>query len=73
MNLDYILVFKTNIRSEADKASIKEVMEANEHIIQWSIDCEDSDCVLRIVSHSLQQNDIIELINQYGYQCTELV
>lgn len=70
--LDHILVFKTNILTEDDHLSVKNALDAHQHIEKWSIDTQDVDCVLRIVSPTLQHQDIIELINLHGYHCTEL-
>ncbi|MDN3673154.1 hypothetical protein QWY99_08845 [Flavobacterium branchiarum] len=41
-------------------------------ILKWSIDTEDVDCVLRIVSDSLTTGIIINVINGLGYECQEL-
>jgi hypothetical protein len=41
-------------------------------IQQWNIDYEDVDCVLRIVSDSLSHQNIITIINQHGFGCSEL-
>jgi len=75
MNTDpkNVLVFKTNIRTETDTQIVKELLSAKDQIIQWSIDTEDKDCVLRVVSSHLAADHIIELINKKGYQCHELV
>ncbi|WP_317896650.1 hypothetical protein [Aurantibacillus circumpalustris] len=71
-NLTHILIFKTNIKSEEDKTHIAEFLSNNGDIEEWSVDCDDIDCVLRIVSHKLDAEGIIKLINQKGFRCEEL-
>ncbi|MGN6438697.1 MAG: hypothetical protein ACTHMM_19295 [Agriterribacter sp.] len=68
-----ILIFKTNIRSAEDVNRIKSSLNNHQYIQQWNVDLHDVDCVLRIVSPSLQHEQIIELINTHGYECTELI
>ncbi len=71
-SLDHILVFKTNIQTEKDKVLVSDLLNDNDSILEWSVDMEDRDCVLRVVSYQLKNSDIIELIKQKGYSCTEL-
>ncbi|WP_316820791.1 hypothetical protein [Pedobacter gandavensis] len=66
-----VLLFKTNIRTESDKQFMTELMQLHD-ISQWTVDQEDVDCVLRIVSNEVQLNDVIALVSQHGYQCEEL-
>ena len=69
-NLDYIHIFRTNIESIADSCS--ETLDQHPGIQQWSVDTADPDCVLRIVSETLNTTDITNLIEQLGYECSEL-
>ncbi|WP_395066154.1 hypothetical protein [Flavobacterium sp.] len=71
-NFNNILVFATNIKSKADKEFISDILNKNTVIQQWSIDQEDIDCVLRIVSGILTAIDIIKIINTLGFNCNEL-
>jgi hypothetical protein len=71
-NFDHILLFKTNIRCADDKARLYTTLNNNADIERWSVDTEDEDCVLRIVSYTLTHQQIIELINIHGYNCCEL-
>lgn len=71
-NLMDVLVFKTNIRSEADKLHVKKTLDNISEIEEWSVDCEDIDCVLRVVSHTLNTEKVIELIKNTGFDCLEL-
>lgn len=72
-SLDHILIFKTNIRTETDRYRVENLLNAHDKIIHWNIDKHDVDCVLRIISHELQYNEIIALINHCGYECSELI
>ena len=69
---EQILIFKTNIKTEADKETVTPVLNNQQHIQQWSIDMQDVDCVLRVVTPLASAPDIIELITQQGYHCSEL-
>jgi len=71
-NLTHIQVFKTNIKTEEDKIRVKEILADNTAVKEWSVDCDDVDCVLRVVSYELSAEQIIKLINQKGFQCQEL-
>ena len=71
-NFDHILLFKTNINCDGDKQLLHTLLDNNPDIKCWSIDMEDEDCVLRIISYTLSHAQIIELIKPHGYQCCEL-
>lgn len=70
--LQNILVFATNIRTEIDKQNISTVLDKNSAIQQWNIDQEDVDCVLRIISETLSEEDIINIIQSQDFKCTIL-
>ena len=71
-DLNHILVFATNIKTEPDEQKIAAVLNENTAIHQWSIDREDIDCVLRIVSDTLCAAQLIKIINHHNFECTEL-
>ncbi|RYY33178.1 MAG: hypothetical protein EOP46_17150 [Sphingobacteriaceae bacterium] len=68
-----VLVFKTSIVNEADRQKITEVLNGHTCIEQWHIDLDDCDKVLRVVTNELSAPSIIELVNQKGYLCVELL
>jgi copper chaperone CopZ len=72
-NFDHILLFKTNISCEADKAAVCAMLSNFNGVEQLTLDLEDEDRVLRIVSATLNHQQIINLINQHGYTCCELI
>jgi hypothetical protein len=71
-NLNHILIFKTNIRTKIQKQKLLGVLAAHSGIQQCTIDLSDVDRVLRIVSACLTHQQIISLIQQYGFDCAEL-
>jgi hypothetical protein len=71
-HLEDILVFATNIKTESDKHKVSNVLNENSEIHQWHIDQEDVDCVLRIVSKTLSEEQIIDLIDTQNFKCTAL-
>jgi len=70
--IDSILVFATNIRTENDKQTISQILDKNPEIHQWNIDLEDIDCVLRIVSETLSEEQIIDLLENQNFKCAAL-
>ncbi|MES2274849.1 MAG: hypothetical protein V4592_02425 [Bacteroidota bacterium] len=72
-NFDHIHIFKTNIQSAADKQILHELLGNDEAIQEWSVDTEDEDCVLRVVTFTLNQYQIIDLLNSKGFLCCELI
>lgn len=66
------MVFKTNIRTDGDVQYVGGMLDAQTCITGWSIDIDDVDCVLRIMSGELRHQDVIKLINTQGYDCAEL-
>ncbi|WP_348798525.1 hypothetical protein [Flavobacterium adhaerens] len=67
--LENILIFATNIKTQDDKQSIKEILDHNSEIYQWHIDQEDIDCVLRIETNTLTETEIIKLVNEQNFSC----
>jgi hypothetical protein len=71
-NLNAIHIFKTNIKKTEPGCVMHETLSNHNAIQEWSIDHEDVDCVLRVVSETLQPQSIIAIINTLGYECQEL-
>ncbi len=67
-----IFIFETNIKTEKDKQTISEVLNANNQIERWNIDLEDIDSVLRIESQTLTAEQIIKIITVQDFKCAEL-
>lgn len=71
-HLEDVLVFATNIKTENDKQKIIQTLDKHSEIHQWNIDQEDVDCVLRVVTQTLSEEQIIELIDQHHFECIPL-
>lgn len=72
IELKQILVFKTNIRTVTELLCVQSVLNDHPHIQDWSIDQQDVDCVLRIITPALCTTDVVALITNNGFECTEL-
>lgn len=66
-----VLVFKTNIQSDEDLHAVKQIMYTF-GILDWNVDREDIDCVLRVVSDQLSETQMIAHITAAGFICEEL-
>ena len=81
--LNNILVFKTNIKTAADREAVKALLDGHACIRKWNVDLHDVDCVLRIVLRQAQDDrpaapsltipETIALITRHGYECSELL
>jgi hypothetical protein len=71
-DLNTIHVFKTNITTVDPACPLRKTLDDHSDIQQWSIDHEDVDCVLRVVSSVLKPETIIGMINEFGHECQEL-
>ncbi len=67
-----ILVFKTNLNDHRSIADIETVLDVHPQIIQWNVDLNDCDNILRIVSNKLKGREIENLLFNEGYYCEEL-
>lgn len=68
----HILIFKTNIGTDSAHNEVGSLLDAQSSIIDWHIDKEDIDKVLRIESTINNSNEIISTINKAGFICEEL-
>ncbi|MEO6304941.1 MAG: hypothetical protein ABIP51_17400 [Bacteroidia bacterium] len=68
----YILIFKTNIQLAEDLKAIEVCLDREQDIIDWNIDREDIDNVLRVESTSDNTQKIIKTITEAGFFCEEL-
>ncbi|MNK06573.1 hypothetical protein D3C87_244720 [compost metagenome] len=71
-NNTQLFIFKTDIGNLCINCDIYKILDNHNEIHSWSIDLEDVDCVLRVVSDTLTPIGIIDIINQSGHQCSEL-
>lgn len=68
----HVLVFKTNIQFKKDLKTVGVCLQEKETVLDWNIDREDVDKVLRIESTIDNTNEIIKTITQAGFFCEEL-
>ncbi|KFF15831.1 hypothetical protein [Flavobacterium hydatis] len=71
-DLDKIYIFKTNIEQLRTDCEVTKTLNNHVDILQWSVDTDDVDYVLRIVSETLKVETIINIINDLGHECQEL-
>ncbi len=65
-----VLIFKTDIGSKRKEEEVKPIFNNNEAIAKWTIDKEDIDNVLRIVSPgNLTEKNIMDLMKKCGFYC----
>ena len=63
-----LLLFRTDIKSKKKVKSLKSVFNNHSDILNWSIDLEDIDNVLRIEStKNLTEKDVIGLVEMNGF------
>ncbi|HYC86861.1 MAG TPA: hypothetical protein VEB86_16630 [Chryseosolibacter sp.] len=65
------LVFKTNVRQLPDVEKLRVVLDAP-GILQWNIDHQDVDHVLRVKADDWSPAEIIAIVQRAGYKCEEL-
>lgn len=70
--INHILVFKTNILSNHAEAQVAHILNAHPNIMQWNVDHDDIDEVLRIVALGLDEAEVIYLLGQEGLHCEPL-
>jgi len=67
-----VLVFKTNLSSPPLIECIAPLFNSHPCISEWSVDTEDLDNVLRVVSSKLLEKDVIQLMQSKGFVCEVL-
>lgn len=68
-----IFILKTNIKSKQKAATLKPVFEKTPAVLDWNIDLQDIDKVLRIeAAETVKESEIINLIRTQGFYCETL-
>ena len=68
-----ILIFKTDLRTKSKVGVIEPILNALSSIAHWSVDTEDIDNVLRIVSSgNLKEQEVIKMVQKGGFNCETL-
>jgi hypothetical protein len=68
----HILIFKTNIELAEDRIFVGICLQNEKDVIDWNLDMEDIDKVLRVESKSNNTEKIIQTITKAGFFCEEL-
>lgn len=69
-----LLIFQTDINSQQNVEAIQPLFNNHNHILDWSVDTEDIDNVLRIeATENLNETDVIKLMSTKGFYCDDLV
>lgn len=71
-NNDQIFVFKSDIKTKKDVRFLQRFLDIHPRIKQWSVDISDVDHVLRIVTATLNESNIADIISRCGYSCETL-
>jgi len=66
---EIISIFKTSIKNQEDKEFIRIILKDLPVPIQWSVDLVDEDRILRISAYQQISDEIIEVLQQYGFSC----
>lgn len=67
-----ILILKTNIATEADEELLANYLDNNNAILNWNVDREDIDNVLRVESSALAVSELISILSKSGFEAEEL-
>ncbi|MEY2916857.1 MAG: hypothetical protein RIS73_571 [Bacteroidota bacterium] len=67
-----ILVFKTNLTDAKRIGDVESLLDIHPHIVQWNVDLNDCDNVLRIVSRHIEAREVENILLNAGYYCEEL-
>ena len=66
------LIFRTNISSVEKFNEVKTALYKTPYINECTIDLEDVDKVLRVISEELSTEDVEKEVNRLGFFCKEL-
>jgi len=72
-NMKKVLIFRTNIETKKSVEAIQMLFNNQSSIINWSIDLEDIDKVLKVkITDTLNENDVKNLVKVKGFYCEAL-
>ena len=68
-----LIIVKTDIENDSKVEAVRKLLEQNPEILDWSVDMEDIDKVLRIEAQGkLKEEELIQLLNASGLACESL-
>ncbi len=68
-----ILILKTNINTVHNFKPVEKLLRNNFKINECTVDYGDRDKVLRIVGNDLNQDELINKVKDFGFECEELM
>lgn len=72
-NYDDLLIYRTNISSKKRVKMLLPFFDEHPLILDWNVDRQDVDNVLRIeVSSGIEEGEILSFIHRQGLLCEEL-
>lgn len=71
-NPDHILIMKTDIATAREARLLELLFSVHPAVKHWSVDLEDVDRILRIVSPTLAYTEVAALLRPCGFYCCEL-
>ncbi len=72
MKTNNILIFRSNIKTNYDRISVERMLDMHPHIDEWTLDQQDEDCVLRVVTGRLNSKQVVDIVKNCGYICEEM-
>ena len=67
-----VLVFKTNLTDAKRISDVESLLDIHPHIVKWTVDLDDCDNILRIVSRNIAAQEVENILLNAGYYCEEL-
>ena len=67
-----ILVFKTNLKNFIQARKLYPLLNAVKGILNWNIDWEDNDKILRLETINISPRYVENVLQQAGFDCREL-
>lgn len=71
--IDITYIFSTDIGQLCTNCTVHKTLSNHPEVKEWTLDTDDNDRVLRVISGSLTANDIIAMVNGAGHACAELL
>jgi hypothetical protein len=68
-----IWIYVTDIQTKNQIKITTKILNAEPSILEWSVDTEDIDNVLRVESENLKEKHIQFLLEKQGFTCTPMV
>ena len=67
-----VMVFKTTVETPGGVRLLKPLLDSMAGNNKWNFALDDCDRILRILSPTLAPQQVIHLLTDNGFQCTEL-